>query len=616
MIVYQMDVKTGFLNDVLREEVYVSQPEGFVDQDHPNYVYRLKKALYGLKQAPRAWYDMLSKFLLSQKFSKGAVDPTLFTRKEGKDILLMSMMGKLSFFLGLQISQTPRGIFINQSTHALEITNKYGMESSDPVDTPMVERTKPDEDPQGILFEPTRYHGTRIELTAYEDADHAGCQDTRRSTSSSAQFLGDKLVENGVVELYFVRMKYQLADIFTKALSRERFEFLLSHLRMQSMSSETLKHLAKSEEIIKMMFGIEDSHHGPSDAMHNPSQPLKSSPAKVESSTFLTIFDDEEGLLEAPKLQTTIDCHLMISNVTPLVWKGYLDNRLDAELLDLHDRCYIRKVVVDNAVNQRARELLKMANQMKGECKVLKEREKSRDREDEELRLKCEAAMIKFENNHVISVLCQKMKSLSDEVKEHKASMDRMLLESQKLAGYQENLATLELKVGVLEAEKGRLEAVEALLRQEVEAVKCDRAKLVSKLLPYVAMELVQSDEMVILVGNLVSSAIFFGRCAAFEEVASTKEPFDLAKVKYYRPLYKKEHTKAGNDLATATFSFLSKVVAYPFASVKALNSKKPKSLRRPTPTKTHAPALLAPSQKATPSSAPTSKPMSPSPAI
>ncbi|GJW42370.1 retrovirus-related pol polyprotein from transposon TNT 1-94 [Tanacetum coccineum] len=81
---------TIFLNGELREEVYVSQPEGFVDQDNPNHVYRLKKALYGLKQAPRAWYDdMLSKFLLSQDFFKGVVDPTLFTRKEGKDILLM-----------------------------------------------------------------------------------------------------------------------------------------------------------------------------------------------------------------------------------------------------------------------------------------------------------------------------------------------------------------------------------------------------------------------------------------------------------------------------------------------------------------------------------------------
>ncbi|GJZ65344.1 retrovirus-related pol polyprotein from transposon TNT 1-94 [Tanacetum coccineum] len=248
---------TAFLNGVIKEEAYGSQPEGFVDQDHPNYVYRLKKALYGLKQAPRAWYDTLLRFLLSQKFSKGVVDPTLFTRKKGKDILL-----------------------------------KYGMESSDPVDTPMVERNKLKEDPQGIPVNLTRYRGmvgslmyltsnrpdivfsvcmcaryqvkptkkhltavkrvsqylkgtinmglsypkdTRIELTAYADADHVGCHDTRR-------------VENGVVELYSVRTEYQLTNIFTKALAREIIEFLLSRLGMQSMSPKTLKRLAESEE--------------------------------------------------------------------------------------------------------------------------------------------------------------------------------------------------------------------------------------------------------------------------------------------------------------------------------------------------------------------------------
>ncbi|GKE56785.1 retrovirus-related pol polyprotein from transposon TNT 1-94 [Tanacetum coccineum] len=91
MTIYQMDVKTAFLNGKLKEEVYVSQPEGFVDPDHPTHVYRLKKALYGLKQAPRAWYDTLSRFLLDNKFSKGAVDPTLFTRKTGKHILLVQI---------------------------------------------------------------------------------------------------------------------------------------------------------------------------------------------------------------------------------------------------------------------------------------------------------------------------------------------------------------------------------------------------------------------------------------------------------------------------------------------------------------------------------------------
>nr|GFC86454.1 retrovirus-related Pol polyprotein from transposon TNT 1-94 [Tanacetum cinerariifolium] len=120
MVVYQMDVKTAFLNGNLREKVCVSQPDGFVDSDNPNHVYKLKKALYGLKQAPRAWYDMLSSFLLSQDFSKG-----------------------------LQISQNPRGIFINQSKYALESLKKYGFESCDPVDTPMVEKSKLDEDKEG-----------------------------------------------------------------------------------------------------------------------------------------------------------------------------------------------------------------------------------------------------------------------------------------------------------------------------------------------------------------------------------------------------------------------------------------------------------------------------------
>nr|GFC09857.1 retrovirus-related Pol polyprotein from transposon TNT 1-94 [Tanacetum cinerariifolium] len=86
----RIDFEESFasVNDNLREEVYVSQPDGFVDPDNPNHVYKLKKALYGLKQAPRAWYDMLSSFMLSPDFSKGSVDPTLFIRRNGNDLLL------------------------------------------------------------------------------------------------------------------------------------------------------------------------------------------------------------------------------------------------------------------------------------------------------------------------------------------------------------------------------------------------------------------------------------------------------------------------------------------------------------------------------------------------
>ncbi|GKF03866.1 retrovirus-related pol polyprotein from transposon TNT 1-94 [Tanacetum coccineum] len=87
--IFQMDVKTAFLNGPLKEEVYVSQPEGFIDPEFPDHVYRLKKALYGLKQAPRAWYDKLSSFLIEHGFTKGIIDPNLFTRRHGEDILLV-----------------------------------------------------------------------------------------------------------------------------------------------------------------------------------------------------------------------------------------------------------------------------------------------------------------------------------------------------------------------------------------------------------------------------------------------------------------------------------------------------------------------------------------------
>nr|GEZ55799.1 retrovirus-related Pol polyprotein from transposon TNT 1-94 [Tanacetum cinerariifolium] len=183
--IYQMDVKTAFLNGKVKEEVYVSQPEGFVDPDHLTHVYRLKKALYGLKQAPQAWYDTLLHFLLDNMFSKGAVDLTLFTQKIGKHILLvqtyvddiiftstdpkacdifsnemsskfqMPMMGQILFFLGLQVSQNPGGIFINQSKFSLEILNKFGMDSYDLVDKPMMDRLKLDEDLLGTPIDQT-----------------------------------------------------------------------------------------------------------------------------------------------------------------------------------------------------------------------------------------------------------------------------------------------------------------------------------------------------------------------------------------------------------------------------------------------------------------------------
>ncbi|GJW72016.1 retrovirus-related pol polyprotein from transposon TNT 1-94 [Tanacetum coccineum] len=166
-----MDVKMAFLNGPLMEEVYVAQLDGFVDPDHPEKVYRLRKALYGLKQAPRAWYDELSNFLKSKGFTKG-----------------------------LQIHQSPRGIFINQAKYALEMLKKHGMEKYDTVGTPMATKPNLDANLSGKLIDQTDYHrlwyskDSSFELTAFSDADHAGCLDTRKSTFGGIQFLCDKLV--------------------------------------------------------------------------------------------------------------------------------------------------------------------------------------------------------------------------------------------------------------------------------------------------------------------------------------------------------------------------------------------------------------------------------------
>nr|GEY67616.1 hypothetical protein [Tanacetum cinerariifolium] len=169
---FQMDVKTSFLNRILKEEVYVGQPLCFVSSQYPDHVYALDKALYGLKQAPRALYDILSQFLIESGFQKGSIDIPLFIKKKGKHIILiqiyvddiifgltnpkyctkfsdfmvkrfeMSMMGEIKFFLGLQVNQFSNGIFINQSKYILDILKRFGMKNCDTVPTPMVEQAK------------------------------------------------------------------------------------------------------------------------------------------------------------------------------------------------------------------------------------------------------------------------------------------------------------------------------------------------------------------------------------------------------------------------------------------------------------------------------------------
>nr|GEV18788.1 hypothetical protein [Tanacetum cinerariifolium] len=161
--VYQMDVKTEFLYVPLKEEVYVNQPDGFVDPYHPHKVYRLKKALYGLKQAPRAWYDELSNFLVSKGFSKG-----------------------------IQIHQSPRGIFINQAKYAQEILIKLGMTSCDSVGTPIATKDL-DADLSGTPVDQTKYHSmvrALMYLTASRpDIMHGTCYCARYQAKPTEKHL-------------------------------------------------------------------------------------------------------------------------------------------------------------------------------------------------------------------------------------------------------------------------------------------------------------------------------------------------------------------------------------------------------------------------------------------
>nr|GEU99274.1 hypothetical protein [Tanacetum cinerariifolium] len=290
--------------------------DGFVDLDHPEKVYQLMIALYGLKQAPKAWYDELSKFLTSKGFTKG-----------------------------LQIHQSPHSIFINQAKYALEILHKHGMEKGKRIGTPMATKPKLDADLSGNPVDQINYRskikslvyltssrpdivqaGSSFGLTAFSDADHAGCIDSRKITSEGIQFLGDKLVSwmlkkqnctamssteaeyvalsascaqvmwmrtqlqdydftynkiplycdfqstiaisynpvqhsrtkhihtryhfmkeqvgNGIIELYFVRTDYQLADMFTKALPEDRFKYLVRRIGIRCLTLAELEVLA------------------------------------------------------------------------------------------------------------------------------------------------------------------------------------------------------------------------------------------------------------------------------------------------------------------------------------------------------------------------------------
>ncbi|GJU14488.1 putative ribonuclease H-like domain-containing protein [Tanacetum coccineum] len=280
-MVYQMDVKSAFLYGQIEEEVYVCQPPGFEDPDHPDKVYKVVKALYGLHQAPRAWYDTLATYLLSNGFQRGQIDQTLFIKSQKGHILLvqiyvddiifgstkkelcdefeklmkdkfqMSSMGELTFFLGLQVQQRKKGIFISQDKYVHEILRKFNYtdvkSASTPTDLekPLVKDADADDVDEhlyrsmigslmyltasrpDIMFavcacarfqvSPKTSHllavkrifrylkgkpslglwyskDSPLELVAYTDSDYAGATLDRKSTTGGCQFLGNRLI--------------------------------------------------------------------------------------------------------------------------------------------------------------------------------------------------------------------------------------------------------------------------------------------------------------------------------------------------------------------------------------------------------------------------------------
>ncbi|GJS63130.1 retrovirus-related pol polyprotein from transposon TNT 1-94 [Tanacetum coccineum] len=315
--IFQMDVKTAFLNGPLKEEVYVSQTEGFIDPEFPNHVYRLKKALYGLKQAPRAWYDKFSSFLIQHGFTKDIVDPTLFTRRHGEDILLVQVYVDDIIFGSTNPYFSKRTLTLtSKTTYHYMIGGLMYLTASRPDITyatfvcaryqarPTVKHLK--EVKRIFRYLKQSYNmglwypkDSRFELIAYSDADHAGC--TAMSTPEAeyvslsaccAQVIwmrtqlldyGYKYnripmycdsksviaiscnpvqhsktkhidiryhfikehVEKGTVELYFVGTEYQLADLFTKALPKECFEYLVHRIGMRCMTPTQLESLTK-----------------------------------------------------------------------------------------------------------------------------------------------------------------------------------------------------------------------------------------------------------------------------------------------------------------------------------------------------------------------------------
>jgi hypothetical protein len=195
---HQMDVKNVFLHGDLQEEVYMEQPLGYVDQTCPNLVYKLKKALYGLKQAPRAWSDKIGQYLVTSGFQTSNVDFSLYVKKTDRGIVViviyvddliitkdsyvdifnlkkllkqkfeMKDLGELHYFLGIEVTQSPKGIWLLQKQYALNKLSEYGMTGCKPISIPLEQNVKLSADVGDLVEDTTMYRrivGSLIYMT-------------------------------------------------------------------------------------------------------------------------------------------------------------------------------------------------------------------------------------------------------------------------------------------------------------------------------------------------------------------------------------------------------------------------------------------------------------------
>ncbi|KAI3758736.1 hypothetical protein L6452_06307 [Arctium lappa] len=320
-IVNQMDVKSAFLNGKLNEEVYVEQPPEFYDPKYQNYVYKLDKALYGLKQAPRAWYDTLSSFLISENFERGKIDNTLFFRKIKGHIILvqiyvddiifgsthpslcsrfaermkkeykMSMMGKLTYFFGIQIKQSDKGTFISQGKFVKDMLKRFDFTQTLAMKTPMAPSLTLNKDPSGKPVNVTAYRGmigSLLYLTVSRtDIMYSTCLCARYQSEPNESHLIvvkrifrylkrtpnlglwypkdsgfdltgysdiDFTVSTSTAEAEYVADRSccaQLDDLFTKPLDETRFNFLITMAQSSLLASKTVKFALTDFEITK-----------------------------------------------------------------------------------------------------------------------------------------------------------------------------------------------------------------------------------------------------------------------------------------------------------------------------------------------------------------------------